>query len=113
MESPEIKDYWSEEIENLVSWEPDDPEYIDIWFTVTIGEKGNEAADDFKVHLVTQKQLARIKDKKYLLVIPYYESWSKVTHKLELMVEECKDINWLGMSLQLEKLFLWEYHDYK
>ena len=113
LKSPEIQDYWCSEVNDLDSWEPEDPQYVDLWFSVAIGIKGNDAADDFQVHLVSESQLRHTYNKNYLLVIPYYENWSDVMNRLSECIEDCKDINWSGMSAQLEKLYLWEYHDYK
>jgi len=113
MKSPEIKQYWSSDIENLDDWAPDDSQHVDIWFSVAIGIKGEVGADNFQVHLVSQNQLSQVENKEYLLVIPYYETWTNVMEHLNRAIQACKDISWAGMSSQLEKLFLWEYHNYK
>ena len=115
MKSPEIQHYWCTEIEDLDHWQPADPEYVDLWFSVAIGIEGESenGADNFLVHLVTQKQLSQIEEKEYLLVIPFYISWSEVMDALKTSIAECKDINWRGMSLQLEKLYHWEYHNFR
>ena len=113
MKSPEIKDYWCTDIENIKNWMPDDPENVDLWFSVAIGIEGEKSADNFQVHLVTERQLSQIATKEYLLVVPYYTSWADVMEKLERSIQACRDINWVGMSAQLEEIYLWEYHNYK
>ena len=113
MKKPEIKDCWCDEINDLNTWEPSDPQFVDLWFYVAIGIEGEESSDNFQVHLVSEAQLTQIQNKKYMLVIPYYESWADVILRLRESIKSCEDINWLGMSSQLEKQYLWEYHNYK
>lgn len=113
MKKPELKDYWCSDIDDLDNWEPDDPQYVDLWFSVAVGIEGEEGADDFQVHLVSERQVSQIQDKKYMLVIPYYKNWKDVVSRVRESISTCEDINWLGMSLQLEKKYLWEYHNYK
>ncbi len=112
MLSPEIKSYFCTDIDNIETWFPHDPEYVSFWIDVIIGLKGSDAGDNFQVHVVTQKQLSQIENKEYLLIIPYFENIEKVIELLNKTIKECKGINWAGVSIDLSKKYLWDYHDF-
>lgn len=113
LKTPVIKDYFCIDIENIDEWNPEDPEFVDFWLDIYVGFEESEGSDNFGLHVVTQRQLSQVINKKYLLIIPYYEGIKQILEEIETTLEKCKDINWLGASNQIEKLYFWEYHDFK
>lgn len=111
MKSPHIKSWDCAEHDPIENWKPEDPEYVDFWLNVTIGIKDEIGGDNFQVHVVTSKQLSKIEDKKYILVIPYYLGIEKVISNLEKSIEGLTDLNWQGISEKISKLYLWEFKD--
>lgn len=109
MKFPEIKCWDCEAHDPIEEWVPDDPENVDFWCNVGIGIAGEDAYDNFYVHVLTHRALAQVDDHSYLVVVPYYESWELVLDTIRAIALKCPDINWRGMSEQLSKHFLWEY----
>ena len=109
MKTPTIKSWDCIDQDPIEEWIPDDPCDVEFWCNIAIGISGEEGSDSFSVHIATSKAVSRIADKKYLVIIPYYENWTNVLAILQSIVDTCKDINWQGMSEQLSKHFLWEY----
>ncbi|WP_444912473.1 Imm8 family immunity protein [Microbulbifer sp. PAAF003] len=109
MKTPEIKGWDCIDHDPIEEWVPDDPSDVEFWCNIAIGLSGENGADNFQVHIATNKALSRIEDKKYMVVVPYYESWVQVLDVLHSIVAECEDIGWSGMSEQLAKHFHWEY----
>ena len=67
-----------------------------------------DGTNNFQVHVVTQKLLSQITDKKHLLVLPYY-SWAKTIEETNKILSNCTDVSWEGMFKQIAKHFCWEY----
>ena len=108
-----VSDYIDGKIDNVDDWMPEDPELVDFWFEISVGVKGTDGADNFSVHLVSQKQLSQISNKDRLLVIPYFESMKKLISQIEITISKCTDVSWPGVCEQLNSHFHWEYEDYK
>ena len=109
MKIPEIKSWDCIDHGPIEEWVPDDPSDVEFWCNLTIGIKGEAGADNFQVHIATDKAVSGINTKRYLVVVPYYESWVHVLEKLKSIVVQCEDISWSGMSEKLSKHFRWEY----
>ena len=109
MKRPKIKDWDCACHDPIEDWIPSDPFDVEFWCNLSIGIEGEEGADNFSVHIATNKALSRIKDKENLFVISHYENWTKVLAALDSAIEDCSDINWAGISARLAKRFYWEY----
>ncbi|MFC1773389.1 Imm8 family immunity protein [Pseudomonadota bacterium] len=110
---PEIKSWDCADHDPIEEWQPDDPSLVEYWCNIAIGVKGEEGADNFQVHVVTEKMLPQIKDKNFMLVLPYYEGWNQVLDALNSKLEDINELNWSGMSEKLAKMFYWEYEGYQ
>jgi hypothetical protein len=108
----EIKSFDCADHDPIDKWVPDDPAEVDFWCTVAIGIRDDEGADYFQVHVVTQKALSQVSDKRYILVVPYYENWNQIIAQLYEKMELCKDVSWAGFTEQFSELFAWEYDGY-
>ena len=109
LKTPEIKSWDCSDHDPIEDWVPDDPSDVEFWFNISIGIKNEVGADNFQVHVATNKAVASVADKRKLVIIPYYEGWEQILAVLQPMVEQCTDISWSGMSNQLSKMFFWEY----
>ncbi|GAA6168385.1 Imm8 family immunity protein [Sessilibacter corallicola] len=107
--TPEIKEWDCVNHDPIEEWIPDDPLDVEFWCRLRIGIKEENDADNFDVHVATHKAVSRLKDKNYLFVIPYYESWNSVHRCLESVVQQCVGENWLAVCEQLSERFRWEF----
>ncbi len=115
MKKPEIKSYSISDFPGPADddpWVPDDRTYFEFWMQVAIGIEGEAGADNFTVHVVSQKMLPRIERKQYLLVVPYFESMSSIVRLIEQSIGHCAGSNWEDISSCISKLYYWEYHHY-
>ncbi|MBT8141913.1 MAG: hypothetical protein HKN88_10165 [Gammaproteobacteria bacterium] len=110
---PIIKEWDCITHDPIENWEPEDRSMVEFWCNISIGIEGQKGADNFNVHVTTEKMLSQLAHKDYILVIPYYESWSQVLNILNTKVNDISGINWQGISLELSKMFQWEYENYK
>lgn len=113
LQKPEIKDWDCSDHDPIEDWQPIDPAWVEYWCNIAIGIEGEDRADNFQVHVVPEKMLPQILDKKYILVLPYYEGWDQVLQALNTKISNINELNWAGMSEKLSEMFLWEYKDYK
>lgn len=109
LKKPEIKSWDCVEYDPIEEWQPDDPLFVEFWCNVAIGVKGEEGADNFLVHVVTERMLPQIKDKKYMLVLPCYEGWGQVLSSLDSKLDDINGLSWAVLSEKLSKIFYWEY----
>ncbi len=109
LKKPEIKSWDCFEHDPIDEWQPDDPSMVEYWCNIEIGIEGEEGADNFHVHVVTERMLSQIDDKYCLLVFPYYEGWIQVLDTLNLKLSSISELNWSGMSEESSKMFHWEY----
>ena len=110
---PEIKCWDCTDHDPIDGWIPDDPEMVNYWCNVAIGIEGETGADNFQVHVVTEKMMSQIEDKEYLIILPYYEGWSQVLDAINQKIAGISELSWAGISEKLSKLFYWEYEGYK
>ena len=106
---PHIKSWDCISHDPIEEWKPEDPSMVDFWCNVVIGIQNQEGCDNFQIHVVTEKMIPQIDDKNYMLVIPYYENWNQVLSIIESRIKDITGINWQGISLELSKIFRWEY----
>ena len=108
---PEIKNYYAiaPDFFEIDGWVPDDPEHVDFWLRLCIGETGKEGADFYDVHVVTQNQMSQVKKSDYIHMIPWYNSSQELIKELKAKVAKCQDVSWIGVQDQLRKMFHWEY----
>ena len=109
LKKPEIKSWDCVDHDPIDEWEPDDPSMVEYWCNIAIGIEGEDGADNFEVHVVTERMLPQIEDKSNLLVLPYYEGWNQVLTALNTKISGITALNWVGMSEDLSKIFAWEY----
>jgi hypothetical protein len=109
----EIKSYDCADHDPIDTWIPDDRAVVDFWCTVAIGIQDEEGADYFQVHVVTQRALSQVSDKKYILVVPYYDNWNQIIRLIDEKMKSCKDVSWAGFTEQFSRVFAWEYEGYK
>jgi len=74
---PEIKFWDCIAHDPIEEWEPEDPSMVEFWCCIAIGLENEEGSDYFHIHVTTEKMLSQLSDKKYLLVLPYYEGWNQ------------------------------------
>lgn len=108
----EIKSYDCIEHDPIDEWIPEEPDLVSFWCCISIGIKGQEGFDYFQVHVVTSRMLSQITDKKYTLVLPYYENFQQVIDVINQQMELCKNINWVGFTEEFSKIYHWEYSGY-
>lgn len=72
-----------------------------------------DGADNFQVRIVCENMIRHIRNKKYIVSIPYYESWEQLHQLLSNIVGEVEGNYWSGISKDLSELFLWEYENFK
>jgi len=113
LKTPIIKSWDCTDHDPIDEWVPDDPSMVEFWCNVAIGIEGEKGADNFEVHVVTEAMLPQIEEKKYLLVVPYYEGWNQIIEALNTKIKEINELNWLAMSDKLSKMFHWEYEGYR
>jgi hypothetical protein len=106
---PQIKAYLCTDHSPIEKYEPEDRVEIDFWFDVDIGVDGFDWSNNFQIHLVSQKKLSRIENKKSILVIPYYESWNQVLIVLDKVLRECEANDPQLMFKNIASKFAWEY----
>jgi hypothetical protein len=109
----EIKSFDCADHDPIDKWIPEDPSFVDYWCTIAVGIKGEEGADYFQVHVVTQQALSQVEDKNYLLVVPYYQGWSQIVKLIEEKMDLCKHVSWPCFTEQFSKMFAWEYEGYE
>ena len=113
LKAAEIKSWDCSDHDPIEDWVPDDPADVEFWCNLAIGLEEGTGADNFQVHVATQKALSRILDKRKVVVIPYYEGWGKTLEIFRSIVSDCEDIDWLRVSEHLSTHFFWEYGDMK
>lgn len=109
LKKAEIKSWDCVEHDPIEEWQPDDPLFVEFWCNVAIGVEGEEGADNFQVHVVTERMLSQINDKNYMLVLPCYEGWEQVLRSLNSKLDDVGELSWAGVSEKLSKIFCWEY----
>ncbi|EAR09235.1 Imm8 family immunity protein [Reinekea blandensis] len=109
LKTPVIKSWDCAEHDPIEAWVPEDPSDVEFWCNIAIGIEGEVGADNFQVHIATQKAVSRTTSKEFLVVIPYYENWPQVLGVLQNMAAQCKGLDWTSMSEQLSARFKWEY----
>ncbi len=114
METPVLKDWCcDDEVDgDIETWAPADPYYVDYYILLTIGRENDEGGDNFYARVVTDQMMSHLESKEFLIQVPVYTGWPLILEKINDILDECKDINWHGMSEQLAKYFSWEYGDY-
>jgi len=106
-----IVSYDCADIDPIEKWIPEDKYDVDFWMNFTIGLDQN-GGDNFQVRVVTPSNLRGEESGQYAIILNSY-SWTAVISSIEVMLEQCQDIGWSGISNQLSKLMYWEYQDYQ
>ena len=108
MNTPEIKDYFCSDIEDVEQWVPADVTDVDFWLTLMIGID-QHGGDNFQLHVVTPKNIAPGPTaKKYVVVLNEY-SWEALQNEIQRIMQECAGFNWSDICEQLSERFQWEY----
>ncbi|TDF34653.1 hypothetical protein EYS14_23130 [Alteromonadaceae bacterium M269] len=105
---PLVRAYDCADYDPIDSWIFEDLSEVDFWLNISVGVEGHEATNNFQLHVVTQRTISMLEDKKYLLVIPYY-SWDVVIKEINKILSTCIGVSWEGMCFDISKHFLWEY----
>jgi Immunity protein 8 len=98
---------------NIDLWEPDDKEYFEFWMQISIGIEVETGADDFNIHVVSQRMLSSVVNKKYLLVVPYFEGVKSILDLVNRSIEDCAGSSWQDISTRISNMYHWEYENYK
>ena len=109
LRKPVIRGWDCTDHDPIEDWVPDDPALVEYWCNVAIGIEGENGANNFQVHVVTEEMLSQIENKNFLIVLPYYEGWSQVLDAINVRLDEIRELNWAGMQEPLSKMFLHEY----
>lgn len=112
LKKPEIKSWDCTDLP-IEEWKPEDPYLVDFWCNLSIGIEGEDGADNFQVHVVSEKILPQLKNKEYMVVIQYYEGWDQILEILKDMISGINALNWFSMSEELSKMFYWEYEGFR
>lgn len=108
----QIKGWFVDGSALIEEWVPEDPYEVDFWCTLEIGDSATHGENCFKVHIATERAVRHLNDKRYLFVIPHYESWAATLKLLKNRVECIEDVSWEGVAQQISEFFHWEYHGY-
>lgn len=108
---PIIISYDCTDHDPIDKWVPDDVYDVDFWMNFTIGPD-SKGGDNFQVRVVTPSNLHGKNSAKHAIIISEY-SWPQVIAAVEVMLEQCQDKNWTGISEQLSQLMYWEYENYQ
>lgn len=109
MLEPEIKGWDCIEHDPIEDWIPEDKAAVDIWCNFAIGLRGSGGGDNFSVRVITEAEIRHVNDHRFLLIVPYYESWSQILMQVRREIADCKGLSWAQVSEQLARRFKWEY----
>lgn len=115
---PEIKDYFSADIEELETWTPEKLKDIYFVLEIEIGLKTLENGHLFQI-VVTTPEALRARESRhryltgrhYLLVMDY--KWSEIKKVINDLVSKCSGNSWNEVTSNLSRYFKWEYEDHK
>jgi hypothetical protein len=117
MITPGLQGFFSSDVENLNGFRPSS--LADIYFPLelSIGVKGEKAADLFQI-LVTSPEALRKRAKtniygpgRHCLIVFEYD-WPAIKAYLEELVLKCAADTWEEVTQKLSRYFHWEYEDY-
>lgn len=121
-ESIEV-DFITDGHESLDSWVPDNPEDVELWFNIYVGERGSAARTTFDVVIYTKQKfqtrqknggqefLKRVERDKAIIVDKF--NWQEIRQKLDAIIESCQRDTWMDSVEELRKHFPWEYDNFK
>jgi len=99
-------------INDLYSWEPDDPLDFVASLVITVGE--NNAGDNFYLQLCTPISIKNLADKHDIFIIEKWEGVANLVDKLNNFIEDKLSENVKESDFQcLNNFWHWEYSNYK
>lgn len=114
---PKIIDYFSADIENVWTWEPND--LTEVYFTleIEIASDGDTSGQIFQMIVATPDALKKRRDKDAIfsgrgLLITVDYNWQKIEDTLNEILEKCAGDTWEDIVQQLLKFFWWEYENH-
>ncbi len=115
----EIRDYSSDDINDLWGWIPSSLEDVYFHLEIEIGEVGKKGTYLFELVVATPEGLRNFVQTtnqpfpdRDILVISEYD-WQAVIKRLNAIVEHCSRDTWENSIRCLQRYFLWEYEDLK
>ena len=108
---PIIISYDCADHDPIEEWIPEDRYNIDFWMNFTIGPD-MKGGDNFQVRIVTPNNLSGKNSSKHAIVLNEY-SWPNVVEAVDVLLENCKGLNWSEISEQLSRHMYWEFENYQ
>jgi hypothetical protein len=105
-------------LQNIRTWEPDDPGAVDAFVTLWIGWRHGKEADCFTFRVATPKGLLKIDCRESLvvsgrfLVMTRYD-FDALWQWIHRTVSQCERDGWLESVECLQRYFVWEYENYQ
>lgn len=118
MITPEIKYFFSPDIDDLEHHEPPDPESFRFLLQMMVGPAGAPGEESFDVQVVTpawlEARVARtgIVSGARMVVVRAYD-WALIESFLRQAVRQCADDDWPSVALRLARFAHWEFEDYR
>lgn len=115
---PVIRSFFSSDVSDLVSWEPNTLASVYFPLELVIGIPDKDGGDIFEVLVATPEalrvhpELGRCFSGQHILIVMEYD-WSMIYSKLEELVSACEGVSWYDIALSLAKTFHWEFEDYQ
>ena len=115
---PELKDFYSTEVEDLENYQPEDPEKFSFDLAILVGPKGEEGAEKFEMEVCTFKWLEEtcgedeVAMSRHRLMVHYY-NYKRIIDFIEHYLRtRCSGENWHEVGEKVSRLGYWEFEDY-
>lgn len=74
-----------------------------------IGQKDKKNETEFSAHIITGNLVSKLADKSKLIIIPYYDTWNSVQRKIDELIFNHHDENYVMFCQRVSKHLKWEY----
>jgi len=113
----ELKRLHSPDVENLITYIPDDPDSFSFLLQTFVGPKGEEGEEAFDIEVCTPAWLSEnyreedIVIGRHLLIVFNYD-YERIFQRIKLYVESCSGDTWDEVAQKVGRIGKWEFEDY-
>lgn len=113
----ELKRVHSPDVDNLISYQPKEPECFAFLLQAMIGPKGEEWAESFDIDVCTPKWLEKTYSSdevvigRHHFIVNKYD-YANIIRAIEKYLIHCSGSNWDEVGEKVSRLGRWEFEDY-
>jgi hypothetical protein len=113
----ELKELYSPDIDNLESYQPEDPEKFGFLLQAIVGPEGKEGEESFDIEVCTPKWIEEVYKIDEILIARHHfivreYNYQKILSTIKGFLRGCSGENWEEVATKVSRLGKWEFEDY-